>query len=120
MAKKQRIYQPAITFNDGVTVRYAIQWDERKLDRLIRDAATNKGGKATAGPLTIYIHPDDLPAAPFPCGVEPPTGMAHNTPCTLEEDHLGDHQNIARNWPNRDAEQWGDDSAQQALERGPR
>jgi hypothetical protein len=40
-------------------VRYAIDWDMLVVRRMVDRARFQKGGKATFGPITVYVHPED-------------------------------------------------------------
>jgi hypothetical protein len=41
------------------TVRYAVEWDMAALHDVVARAAGNVQGYAKAGPVIVYIHPED-------------------------------------------------------------
>jgi hypothetical protein len=60
--KPRRAYRHTIELpREGgpLLVRYAIEWDMTTLQRMIRRARSNAGGKSMAGPITVYVHPED-------------------------------------------------------------
>jgi hypothetical protein len=55
-----RLYRRADpSMPDALDVRYTVESRATEISGMIRRAAHNKTGRCTAGPVTIFIHPDD-------------------------------------------------------------